>query len=139
MTSINLSYCKAYTRDVFRTQWSIYNKAFLWFSQRSSTIDVRPGSKYASAYIQVSPIEIICILNTFAVKYIFSGKSSSKWIKGNFISLYFILAYSYSRCRFIPSYTLWVKPNATYSTHFLVVLHKGFKRNRNSHYEIIKR
>ena len=34
------------------------------------------GSKYASAYIyvQVSPTEIVCILNIFAVKYIFSEK-----------------------------------------------------------------
>ena len=38
---------------------------FLWFSRSSSTIDVRLGSKYASPYIylQVSPIEIIYILN----------------------------------------------------------------------------
>ena len=89
-------------RDSFRTQSSIYNKVFLWFSQRSSTIDVLPDCKYASAYTQVSLIDIICIWNILAVKYIFSDKrmkqSSSNWIKGNFISLYFILAHSYSRC-----------------------------------------
>ena len=61
--------CKAYTRDVFRTQSSIYNKAFCDFHK-----EVRLGSKYASPYIQVSPIEIMCILIIFSVKYIFSDK-----------------------------------------------------------------
>ena len=60
---------------------------------------VRLGSKYASGYTQVSPIEIIFILDISAVKYIFSGKrmkwSSSKWIKGNFISLYLFYKVSY--------------------------------------------
>ena len=56
----------------------------------------------------------MCILNIFAVKYSFSdkiriGKSSSKQIKGNFLSLHSILAYSRS---FIPSDALRVKPNA---------------------------
>ena len=37
-------------------------------------MDVQVGSKYTCAYIQVSPIEIICILNIFAVKYVFSDK-----------------------------------------------------------------
>ena len=57
---------------------------FLWFLQRrrSSTIDVRLISKYASAYILVSPIEIICILNIFAVKYIFSDKRMKNVIPG---------------------------------------------------------
>ena len=57
---------------------------FLWFLQRrrSSTIDVRLISKYASAYILVSPIEIICILNIFAVKYIFSDKRMKNIIPG---------------------------------------------------------
>ena len=63
VTSINLFYCKTYTRDVFRTQSSIYIKAFLWFLQRCSIIDVRLGSKYATGYIQACLIEIICILN----------------------------------------------------------------------------
>ena len=57
---------------------------FLWFLQRrrSSTIDVRLISKYASAYILVSPIEIIWILNFFAVKYIFSDKRMKNIIPG---------------------------------------------------------
>ena len=65
---------------VFRTQSNIYNKDFLWFLQRSSTIDVRLGSKHTSAYIyiQVSLIEIICILNIFAVKYTFLTKEGNK-------------------------------------------------------------
>ena len=93
LTFCNLFYCKTYTRDVFRTQSIIYNKAFVWYLQRSSIIDVCLGSKYASAYIyiwvvQVSYIEIICILNIFVVKYIFSYQrmksSSSKWIKGSY-------------------------------------------------------
>ena len=69
-----------YTRGVFRTQSNIYNKALLWFLQRSSTTDVQVGSKYASAYIyiQVSPIEIICILNIFALKYTFFDKRKTK-------------------------------------------------------------
>ena len=48
----------------------------MWFLQRSSIKDVPSGSKYPSAYIyiQVSPIEIIYILNIFAVKYIFPDK-----------------------------------------------------------------
>ena len=101
----NLFYCKTYTRSVFRTQSNIYNKVFLWFLQRGSTIDVRLGSKYASVYIyiQVSLIEIIWILNVFAVKYTFSDKrrmkwSSSEWIKRNFLNFYLILAYWCSRC-----------------------------------------
>ena len=59
---------------------------FLWFLQRrrSSTIDVRLISKYASAYILVSPIEIICILNIFAVKYIFSDKRMKNIIPGQY-------------------------------------------------------
>ena len=74
VTSINLFCCKTYTRDVFRTQSSIYNKAFLSFSQKRSTIDVQLGSKYVFAYIQVSPIEIICISNIFVVNTFFSEK-----------------------------------------------------------------
>ena len=49
--SANVFYCKTYTRGVFRTQPNICNKAFLWFSEGSSTIDIQLGSKYASAYI----------------------------------------------------------------------------------------
>ena len=41
-------------------------------------MDVRLSSKDATAYIQVSPMEIICILNIFAVKYIFSDKGRMK-------------------------------------------------------------
>ena len=70
---------------MFRTQLNIYNKAFLWFSQRRPIVDVLLGSKYASAYIyiQVSPIEIILhiilsILNIFAVKYFWQKKSEIK-------------------------------------------------------------
>ena len=74
VTSTIPFYSKTYTKGVFRTQLSIYNKAFLWFLQKSSTIDVRLGSKYASVYIRASPKEVICILNIFAVKYIFSDK-----------------------------------------------------------------
>ena len=51
VTFINLFYCKTYTRDVFRTQLSICSKYILWFSPRSSTIDARQRSKYASAHI----------------------------------------------------------------------------------------
>ena len=100
------------------------------FLERSSSIDVRMSSKCSSAYIylQLSPIEIICILNIFAVKYIFSDKrrtkySSSKWITGRFPGLDFIL-----------------KLNAKYSAHFLPVgATKGFKGNRNSRYDIIRK
>ena len=48
--------------------------------QRSSTKDVRLGSKYASVYIYIefSPIEIIYVLNIFAVKYTFSDKIRMK-------------------------------------------------------------
>ena len=74
VTSTNLFYCKTYTKDVFRTQSSTYNKAFLWFWQKTSIVVVRLGSKHASGYIQVNPIEIICIFNIFTVKYIFSDK-----------------------------------------------------------------
>ena len=128
--SVNLLHFKTYTRGLFRTQSNIDNKAFLWFLERSSSIDVRISSKcpFAYIYIQLSPIEIICILNIFAVKYIFSDKrrtkqSSSKWITGRFPSLPFIY-----------------KLNAKYSTHFLPVgATKGFKGNRNSRYEIIRK
>ena len=41
---------------------------------------------------------------------------------------------------FIPSGTLRTKSNAKYSTHFLLPgVTKGFKRNRNSRYEIIRK
>ena len=100
------------------------------FLERSSSIDVRMSSKCSSSYIylQLSPIEIICTLNIFAVKYIFSDKrrtkySSSKWITGRFPGLDFIL-----------------KLNAKYSAHFLPVgATKGFKGNRNSRYDIIRK
>ena len=100
------------------------------FLERSSSIDVRMSSKCSSAYIylQLSPIEIICILNIFAVKYIFSDKrrtkySSSKWITGRFPGLDFIL-----------------KLYAKYSAHLLPVgATKGFKGNRNSRYDIIRK
>ena len=79
--SINLSYSRTYTRGVFRTQLNIYNKAFLWFSQRCPIVDVLLGSKYSSAYIYiwVDPIEIILhiiltLLNIFAAKYLFLTK-----------------------------------------------------------------
>ena len=72
---------------LFRTQSNIYDKGFLWFSQKIFTTDVRLVSKYATAYIymQVSPIEIMCTLDIFALKYIFSykrrmNKSSSQEI-----------------------------------------------------------
>ena len=70
-----------YARDIFRTQSNIYNKAFLWFLQRSSTIYVLLGCKYASVYIyiQVNPREITYIFNIFAVKCTFSGKE--EWNK----------------------------------------------------------
>ena len=100
--SINLSYSRTYTRGVFRTQLNIYNKAFLWFSQRCPIVDVLLGSKYASAYIyiRVSPIEIILhiilnILNIFGVKYLFLTKE--EWNKVaiselKLLSLHFKLA-----------------------------------------------
>ena len=103
----NLFYCKTYARGVLRTRSNIYNKAFLWFSQRSSTIDVRLGSKYASAniYIQVSlrnymHIEYFCC----KIHFFWQKKNeselavSSKRIKENFRSLYLILAYLCSCC-----------------------------------------
>ena len=143
--SVNVFYCKTYARGVFRTQSNIYNKAFLWFLQRNSTIDVVQGFKYASEYIyiQISLTEIICILNIFAVKYIFSEKeernkvavSELKKISEDCISYYLIRV---SIRRFIPRAALKVKPNAKYSTRFLSPgATKGFKINRNSRYEII--
>ena len=38
--SVNLFCCETYIRGVFRTQSDVYNKACLYFSQRSSTEDV---------------------------------------------------------------------------------------------------
>ena len=69
--SIKPCHYKTYTRGVFRTQFNISNKTISQFLQRCCAIDVRLGSKYTEAYIyiQVSPIEIICILNIFAVKH----------------------------------------------------------------------
>ena len=67
-----LTFCKSYSRGVFRSHSNIYSKAFLWFfSQRISTANVLMGSKYASAYtyIQVSSMEIICIMNIFAISF----------------------------------------------------------------------
>ena len=137
--SVKLFYCIAHARGVFRTQSNI------WFLQRSSTIVVLLGSKYASAYIyiQVCPTEIICMLNIFTVKYIFSEKeewnkvavSELKQISWDFISYLLICV---PVIWFILSDALRVKPNAKYSTHFLPPgATKGFKRNRNSCYEII--
>ena len=77
--SVNLFYCKTYTRGAVRTQLNINKEAFCWFSLRISTADVRLGSKYATAYvyIQVSPTEIICILSIFDAKYL----TKEKWNK----------------------------------------------------------
>ena len=49
-------------------------KLFLRFLQRSTTLDVRLGLKYAPVYIyvQITHIEVIYALSIFAVKYIFS-------------------------------------------------------------------
>ena len=50
---------------------------FLWdFIKKNSTVDVWLRSKYASVYIyiEVRAIEIVCILNVFAVEYFFSYK-----------------------------------------------------------------
>ena len=105
--SINLSYSKTYTRGIFRTQLNVYNKAFLWFSQRWLIVDVLLASKYASAYIYIraSPTEIILhiilsILNIFSVKYRFL--TMEEWNKVairklKLLSLHFKLA-SYSLC-----------------------------------------
>ena len=78
--SVNLFYCNTYVRCVFRTHSNIYNKAFLWFLQRSFIIDVWMGAKYASAYsyVQVSLTEVICILNISAVKHTFSDNVRMK-------------------------------------------------------------
>ena len=93
--------------------------------------------------------KIVCILKILAVKYIFSYKrklifGASKWIKGNLQSqrstnLHFITAYSYLlsmihtqwRFKFQDYHKIFV-------VHFLVILQKYFKknRNRNSHNEI---
>ena len=143
--SVKLFYCKTYARGVFRTQSNIILKLSCNFCKKSSTIDVRMGSKYTSAYvyIQVSPIEIIWILNIYAVEYIFLTKE--EWNKVAVSELKEISVYiSYHLVRvpvvwFIPSDTLMVKPNAKYSTHFIPPgATKVFKRNRNSRYEIIR-
>ena len=49
-------------------------KPFLQFLQRTITLDVRLGLKYAPVYIyvQITHIEVIYALNIFAVKHIFS-------------------------------------------------------------------
>ena len=53
-----------------------YNEEVYHSFRRSPTTDVLLGSIYASAYIyiQVSPIETMCILNIFAVEYLFLTK-----------------------------------------------------------------
>ena len=43
--SINFFHSRTYSRGVFRTQSNIYNKAFLWFSQRCSIVYVLLGFK----------------------------------------------------------------------------------------------
>ena len=47
---------------------------FLRFLQRTITLDVQLGLKYAPIYIyvQIIHIEVIYALNIFAVKYVFS-------------------------------------------------------------------
>ena len=45
--------------EAYLEQLNIYNKAFMRFSQRCPVVDVLLGSNYASAFIQVSPIESI--------------------------------------------------------------------------------
>ena len=53
-----------------------YNEEVYYSFRRSPTTDVPLGSIYSSAYIyiQVSPIETMCILNIFAVEYLFLTK-----------------------------------------------------------------
>ena len=119
--SINLSYSRTYTRDVFKTQFNVYNKAFLWFLQRFHIVDVLLGSKYPSVYIYVrlNPIENILhitlsILNIFAVKYIFLTKE--EWNKVAISELKLLSLHFKFNCIhfvwFIPSDALNVKPNA---------------------------
>ena len=91
----------------------------------------RRCSKYTSAYTykQVRPIEIICIMNIFSVKYLFLTKE--EWHKAaiselKFLSLHFILVNRIHFVWFISSDALRVKPNPKYMTHFLAVL-KMFK------------
>ena len=60
-----------------------------------STADVLLGSKYTSAYtyMQINPIEIICIMNIFGVKYIFHTKEERNKIaisELRFLILHFI-------------------------------------------------
>ena len=139
--SVNLFYSKTYTRGTFKTQSNVYNKAFLWFSQRCSTVDVQLGSKYGSAYIyiQLSPIEIILhiilnIFNIFAVQYLFLTKEEwdkvalkEKEIKGNFLSLHYRIQFLW----FIHSkWHLRIKPDAKYLTYFLVVLKRVLRETK---------
>ena len=79
-TSIDILQTFSTTRGIFKTESNIYNKVFLWFSEKSSSEENLLGSKYASAYIYInlSPIETICIINTFAVKYLFLTKEWNK-------------------------------------------------------------
>ena len=83
--SINLSYSRTYTRGVFRTQLNIYNKAFLWFSQRCSIVDVLLGSKYLYVHLHTVQSHRNYIaynfkhIEYFAVKYLFLTKE--EWNK----------------------------------------------------------
>ena len=54
---------------------------FLWYGGRSCTLDILTGSKCASTYIyiQVKPIEIIYILEIFAVKHFFYKRLKEEW------------------------------------------------------------
>ena len=78
--SVNLFYCKTYARGVFRTRSNIYTKLSCDFLQRISTINVPLGSKYTCIDLHTAQsLEIICILNIFAAKYIFLTKE--EWHK----------------------------------------------------------
>ena len=92
--------------------------------------------KYASAYtyMQVSPVEIRCIVNVFAVKYLYLTKEEWNKVAISLPSAY--ISYQLNRIHFvlfIPSDALRVKPNTKYLTDFLSVLKNGLKRNKNSH------
>ena len=72
---------KIINQNIYLLNMNLFSYLCIYlFIKRSSTVDFRLGSKYASAYIyiQVLPREIICILNIFAVKYTFSDKRRMK-------------------------------------------------------------
>ena len=110
----------------------------MWFSQRSSTVEVRLDSKYTSVHLHTGqPHWTYMHIEYFRCKVFLRAKEEwNKWavselkeISKVYISYYFIRIHF---LWFISSDAFRVKPKAKYFTHFFVVLQKVLRVTETS-------